>query len=191
MAIKNEITILTRAEQADLYSPPIFSIEEQRLYFSLNDAELAVFRSIRLRAHRCYFVAILGYFKSKPVILDIAYSQVSKDLMFISKELLGGKGLRPFTPSQKQKDRLYAKVLDLAGYHKWDESQHFNSLFDHLVQVGNAWLEPRYLFDTAIEFLTSHSIAIPRYTVLQRLISRAMQQVRKDLLSKIYSNSIN
>ncbi|MCG7639596.1 hypothetical protein, partial [Alteromonas sp. CNT1-28] len=32
--------------------------------------------------------------------LDIAYSQVSKDLMFISKELLGGKGLRPFTPSQ-------------------------------------------------------------------------------------------
>lgn len=104
MAIKNEITILTRAEQANLYSPPIFSIEEQRLYFSLNDAELAVFRSIRLRAHRCYFVAILGYFKSKPVILDIAYSQVSKDLMFISKELLGGKGLRPFTPSQKQKD---------------------------------------------------------------------------------------
>lgn len=69
--------------------------------------------------------------------------------MFISKELLGGKGLRPFTPTQKQKDRHYAKVLDLAGYHKWDESQHFNSLFDHLVQVGNAWLEPRYLFDTA------------------------------------------
>ena len=47
MAIKNEISILTRAEQADLYSPPIFSIEEQRLYFSLNDAELAVFWSIR------------------------------------------------------------------------------------------------------------------------------------------------
>ena len=104
MAIKNEITILTRAEQANLYSPPIFSIEEQRLYFSLNDAELAVFRSIRLRAHRCYFVAILGYFKSKPVILDIAYSQVSKDLMFISKELLGGK---------KKHTRLLANMLIL------------------------------------------------------------------------------
>lgn len=79
--------------------------------------------------------------------------------MFISKELLGGKGLRPFTPSQKQKNRLYAKVID-ALVIKWDESQHFNSLFDHLVQVGNAWLEPRYLFDTAIEFLASHSIAL-------------------------------
>ena len=67
MAIKNEISILTRAEQADLYSPPIFSIEEQRLYFSLNDGELAVFRSIRLRAHRCYFVAILGFWGFPPL----------------------------------------------------------------------------------------------------------------------------
>jgi hypothetical protein len=30
MAIKNEISILTSAEQLDLYSPPIFSVEEQR-----------------------------------------------------------------------------------------------------------------------------------------------------------------
>ena len=194
MAIKNEISILTSAEQLDLYSPPIFSVEEQRLYFTLNDAELAVCRSIRLRAHQCYFVAILGYFKSKPVILDVAYSQVTDDLTFISKALSGGKGLRPFTPSQKQKDRLYAKVLDLSGYGKWEESQHFKSLFDHLVQIGNAWLEPRHLFDAAIEYLATHHIAIPKYTVLQRLISRTRQQVRKDLkiqLNQLTSNELN
>ena len=194
MAIKNEISILTKAEQVDLYSPPIFSVEEQRLYFTLNDAELAFCRSIRLRAHQCYFVAILGYFKSKPIILDIAYSQVSNDLTFISKELSGGKGLRPFTPSQKQKDRLYAKVLELSGYGKWEESQHFNSMFDHLVQVGNAWLEPRNLFDAAIEYLASHKIAILRYSVLQRLISRTMLQVRKDLkhqLEQLTSTELN
>ncbi|WP_336138608.1 Tn3 family transposase [Alteromonas macleodii] len=194
MAIKNEISILTSAEQLDLYSPPIFSVEEQRLYFTLNDAELAVCRSIRLRAHQCYFVAILGYFKSKPVILDVAYSQVTDDLTFISKALSGGKGLRPFTPSQKQKDRLYAKVLDLSGYGKWEESQHFKSLFDHLVQIGNAWLEPRHLFDAAIEYLATHHIAIPKYTVLQRLISRIRQQVRKDLkiqLNQLTSNELN
>ena len=111
MAIKNEISILTSAEQLDLYSPPIFSVEEQRLYFTLNDAELAVCRSIRLRAHQCYFVAILGYFKSKPVILDVAYSQVTDDLTFISKALSGGKGLRPFTPSQKQKRSALRKGI--------------------------------------------------------------------------------
>ena len=59
MAIKNEISILTRAEQSDLFSPPIFSIEEQRLNFILNDSEKTICRSIRQRAHQCYFVAIL------------------------------------------------------------------------------------------------------------------------------------
>ena len=124
----------------------------------------------------------------------VAYSQVTDDLTFISKALSGGKGLRPFTPSQKQKDRLYAKVLDLSGYGKWEESQHFKSLFDHLVQIGNAWLEPRHLFDAAIEYLATHHIAIPKYTVLQRLISRIRQQVRKDLkiqLNQLTSNELN
>ena len=124
----------------------------------------------------------------------VAYSQVTDDLTFISKALSGGKGLRPFTPSQKQKDRLYAKVLDLSGYGKWEESQHFKSLFDHLVQIGNAWLEPRHLFDAAIEYLATHHIAIPKYTVLQRLISRTRQQVRKDLkiqLNQLTSNELN
>lgn len=41
MAISNELSILTQAEQRDLYSAPQFSIEEQRLYFSLNDVEQA------------------------------------------------------------------------------------------------------------------------------------------------------
>lgn len=194
MPFVERVKILSDAEVFDLYNPPIFSIEEKRLYFTLNDAELAVCRSIRLRAHQCYFVAILGDFKSKSVILDIAYSQVTDDLTFISKSLPGGKGLRPFTPSEKQKDRLYAKVLDLSGYGTWDESQHFNSLFDHLVQVGNARLEPRHLFDAAIEYLATHHIAIPKYTVLQRLISRTMQQVRQDLklqLHQLTSNELN
>ena len=61
MAIKNEITILTRAEQADLYSPPIFSIEEQRLYFSLNDAELAVFGILQIKARHPRYRLLAGF----------------------------------------------------------------------------------------------------------------------------------
>jgi hypothetical protein len=42
MAIKNELSILTKAEQAeqaeqaDLYTPPKFSLEQQRLPFTLH-----------------------------------------------------------------------------------------------------------------------------------------------------------
>ena len=41
MLYSERLQILTEAEQADLYFPPKFSIEEQRLYFNLNDIEIA------------------------------------------------------------------------------------------------------------------------------------------------------
>jgi TnpA family transposase len=185
MAIKNELSILTKAEQTDLYSPPILAIEEQRLYFTLNDHELTECKSIRQRPHRCYFIALLGYFKTKPVILDVTFSKMMDDLTYIAINISGGKKLRPFTPSQKQKERLYIKVMKILGYQKWDENLHSTPLMNHLVNIGNAWLEPRYLFDAVIEYLAAHKIAIPKYTVLQRLISRTIQQVRKELTSKL------
>ncbi|MCV5208975.1 DUF4158 domain-containing protein, partial [Escherichia coli] len=74
MAIKNELSILTKAEQLDLYSPPLLSLEQQRLYFTPNEIELTELKSIRLRNHRCYFIALLGYFKSKPVILSPSFN---------------------------------------------------------------------------------------------------------------------
>ena len=40
MAIKNELSILTKAEQLDLYSPPLLTLEQQRLYFTQNEIEL-------------------------------------------------------------------------------------------------------------------------------------------------------
>ncbi len=95
MAISNELSILTQAEQRDLYSAPQFSIEEQRLYFSLNDVEQEC-RTIRLTKHRCYFVALLGYFKSKPVIIAPSFRDISIDMQFIASQIQRGKGIRYF-----------------------------------------------------------------------------------------------
>ena len=181
MAIKNELSILTKAEQADLYSPPILSLEQQRLYFTLNEIELTELKRFRLRNHRCYFIALLGYFKSKPIILASSFSLIFDDMQFISAEIQGSKRIRPFSVNKVQRDRIYLRILRLLNYQKWDESRHFTPLFDHLVLIGNAWLEPRYLFDAATEYLAVHRIAIPKYTVLQRLISRVIQHVKKSL----------
>ncbi|EMH9788712.1 DUF4158 domain-containing protein, partial [Serratia marcescens] len=170
MAIKNELSILTKAEQLDLYSPPLLSLEQQRLYFTPNEIELTELKSIRLRNHRCYFIALLGYFKSKPVILSPSFNLIFDDMQFISTQVQGGKGIRPFSINKMQRDRIYQRILRLLNYQKWDESLHFAPLYEHLVMVGKAWLEPRYLFDAAAEYLATHRIAIPKYTVLQKLI---------------------
>ena len=125
MAIKNELSILTKAEQLDLYSPPLLSLEQQRLYFTPNEIELTELKSIRLRNHRCYFIALLGYFKSKPVILSPSFNLIFDDMQFISTQVQGGKGIRPFSINKMQRDRIYQRILRLLNYQKWDESLHF------------------------------------------------------------------
>lgn len=66
MATEKRIKILTEAEIAELFGPPILSSNDQRFFFTLNDAELAECNRIRERDHRCMFVVLLGYFKVKP-----------------------------------------------------------------------------------------------------------------------------
>jgi len=69
MATEKRIKILSEAEIDELYSAPIFNECDQRFFFTLNDAESDACRRIRSRQHKCMFVLLLGYFKSKPVLI--------------------------------------------------------------------------------------------------------------------------
>lgn len=47
--------------------------------------------------------------------------------------------------------------------------------------VAKPWIESRFLFDACTEYLARNHIAIPKYTVLQRIISQVIKQERKRL----------
>lgn len=121
MAYAERIQVLNESEIKELYDPPHFSLEERRYYFNLNDQESKVLKSIRKRSHRCYFVALLGYFKSKPVVLNPSFKQIRQDLLFIADVLYPGEHLARFVPDQKLRDRLYQKIFDLLNYKRWHE----------------------------------------------------------------------
>lgn len=125
MAYTERIRILLESEINELYSPPSFSLEERRYYFSLNDREAQVAKSIRNLSHRCTFIALLGYFIFKPVVLNPRYGQIDQDVQFIAKEVFPGPGLRRFSLDQKQRDRLYQKIYGLLKYLNWhDQTDH-------------------------------------------------------------------
>lgn len=185
MAYTERLQILIDAEINDLYSPPSFTLEERRFYFTLNEMEARVANAIRSRAHRCFFVALLGYFKSRPVVLSPSFGDVEEDLRFIAKEQLPGPGIRRFSLDQKQKDRLYQKIFDLLNYQKWRDRQDRGSLITHLQQTAKSWVEPRYLFDATTEYLSLRRIAIPKYTVMQTVVSQAMKQERERITASL------
>ena len=120
-------------------------------------------------------------------MLNPNFGDVEDDLRFIAKEQLPGPGLRRFSLDQRQKDRLYQKVLKLAGYEKWRDNIHRGHVLNHLLQAARSWIDARYLFDAATEYLAMRCIAIPKYTVMQTLVSQAINEERARITDTLNS----
>ena len=179
MPYSKRLTVLHEAEINDLYGIPSLSLEEKRIGFALNDLELDVIQSIRARKYKCYAIALIGYFKIKPIQLSPTYKELQKDLAFIAEEYFPQFKVPRFSVSRMQKARIYDKILSLLNFEAWNAKQHQEPLISHLQQVAKSWIEPRFLFDACTEYLARNHIAIPKYTVLQRIISQVIRLERQ------------
>ena len=106
---------------------------------------------------------------------------MKEDLTFIAEEYFPKFKVPRFSVNNKQKTRIYDKILSLQNFEAWDARQHQELLITNLQQVAKSWIEPRFLFDACTEYLARNHIAIPKYTVLQRIISQVIKQERKRL----------
>ena len=188
----NRRAILLDSEIQDLYGAPKLAFEQKRYYFSLNDPELDALRSIRDRYNRVYFILLLGYFKVKPVVLNIRYSDVRDDLQFIAGEFFPGMKLGRKNLSPMQKVRIYRRIFQLLDYQSFDDDSEA-ALNMRAGVAAAASIEARFLFDESTDYLAKHRIAIPKYTVLQRVVSRAIASERQrlaDVLSQSMSRSL-
>lgn len=163
MAFEERVQILSEAEQDELYGPPAFTSADQRFFFSLNDKELAIAKSLRHRGQRYMLVVLLGYFKAKPVVLNPGFHQIKQDLKYVYQTVLPGPGCRPFNLTPKENERIYQRVFQLCNYQRWNVKDHGAALRDYLSQQARAWTAPRHLFDAANEYCSGQKIAIPAY----------------------------
>lgn len=185
--------LLLDSEIRDLYGAPKLTFEQKRYYFSLNDPEFHAIRSIRNRYNRLYFVLLLGYFKVKPVVLNIRYSDVREDLQFIAGEFFPGMKLKRKNLSAMHKVRICRRIFQLLDYQPFDDGGEAG-LSRHALAAAAASIESRFLFDESIDYLAKHRIAIPKYTVLQRVVSNAIASERQrlaDILSRSTSQSLS
>ena len=116
MAFKERLTILLEPKIRDLYRVPVLSLEQKRVCFALNDLELTCIATIRDRNQKCFAIALLGYFKVKPITLNPRFGDVQSDLFFIAKEYFPKFSVPRFSVNRMQRVRLYQKVLDVLGF---------------------------------------------------------------------------
>ncbi len=172
MTTEKRLKLLTESEVQEFYSPPLLMANDQRFFFALNERERFICKKLRQRRTRCMLTLLLGYFKAKPVVLMPRYHQLKTDLKYISQDVFPGPGLGPFTLDQKEKERIYSRIFELTGYQAWSSRDHLPPLLDYLSSQARAWLAPRHLFDSTVEYLSQHKIAIPAYSTLQKVIGQ-------------------
>ena len=193
MSLKSKrLTILLDSEIQDLYDAPKLTHEQKRYYFSLNDPEVDALRSFRDNYNRLYFVLLLGYFKVKPVVLNLRYGDLRDDLQFIATEIFPGVKPKRKNLSPAQKTRMYRRIFQLLDYQSFDDDNEA-ALSRRAGVAAAASIESRFLFDESTDFLAKHRIAIPKYTVLQRVVSKAIASERQrlaDILSHSMSQSL-
>jgi len=185
MSKGKRLSILTKAEIEELYSPPVFSAPDQRFFFALNDREAEAINRIRDRKHRVAAIALLGYFKSKPILLNPNFKSMQDDLSFISDLYFKGLKYRRFSLKADQKSRLYERVLLLLEVSNWNDIEHQEGLVAYLLEKAKSWAAPRALFDAAIEYLAHNKIAIPAYSTIQKIISQVLVQHQKALHDQV------
>ncbi len=185
MAFEERVQILSEAEQDELYGPPAFTSADQRFFFSLNDKELAIAKSLRHRGQRYMLVVLLGYFKAKPVVLNPGFHQIKQDLKYVYQTVLPGPGCRPFNLTPKENERIYQRVFQLCNYQRWNVKDHGAALRDYLSQQARAWTAPRHLFDAANEYCSGQKIAIPAYSTLQKIISQVVEDEQEHMAAHL------
>jgi hypothetical protein len=179
MSYKERLTILHTAEINDLYGVPKLSLEEKRISFALNDMEQDVIDSIRDRNHKCYAIALLGYFNIKPIPLNPSFKALKEDLVFIANEYFQNAKVPRFSVNRMQRSRIYDKIFGVVGFSPWVMDEHYELVIAHLQQVAQSCSEPRFLFDACIAYIAHSKIAIPKYTVIQRIISHVIKRERE------------
>ncbi|MBM70838.1 MAG: hypothetical protein CME43_15315 [Haliea sp.] len=157
MSLKSKrLTILLDSEIQDLYGAPKLAHEQKRYYFSLNDPEVDALRSFRDNYNRVYFVLLLGYFKVKPVVLNLRYGDVRDDLQFIATEIFPGVKLKRENLSPAQKTRMYLHIFKLFDYQPFDDDSEAG-LNRRAAASAAAFIEARFLFDESINCLAKQS----------------------------------
>ncbi len=182
LASNERLTILSEAEQAALYERPDFDDEQRLEYLNLTQDELAMVHSRTSLSAKVHCALQIGYFKSVHLFFRIDWHDVQDDYLFILEQYFPTE---VFSPEEITKYQYYAQCEMLAkhfGYQLW-ANKFEPLLLRHINALIKKDINPQFIVMELLSFLREKKIMRPKYTTLQVILSRALSEERKRLLS--------
>jgi TnpA family transposase len=178
------LSILSLPEVQEAYSVPTFNDRDRDHFFSFTHEELAVVKSLHTHRNRVHFLLMLGYIKFKPVCLVYHWKDVEIDYQYISQRYYPSASKQKQNISRFTRSRLYKKVLESVDYQRCDKSLG-QDLLSQLEERAKYYIDETQLFNDAMLFLKSQQVAVPRYSTLQKIMSKAINNEENRLANII------
>ncbi|MCP4058695.1 DUF4158 domain-containing protein [Pseudoalteromonas agarivorans] len=172
------IQILSESEINELYALPNFNRKDRDDYFSLDSETQRLVNELRRIETRVYFILLLGYFRSRPIVFNFSFTQVSNDLDYVRSKYFSDKDMSLEDLSPTTKTKLINKLLKYTGFTAYQSKLDKEPLLKRLNDVVKINLEPRYVFDECIAYFGQNRIALAGYTTLQDTISTVLSNER-------------
>ncbi|WP_368411013.1 DUF4158 domain-containing protein [Colwellia sp. 3_MG-2023] len=172
------IQILTSSEINELYALPNFNHTDREDYFSLDSETQKLVNELRRLETRVYFILLLGYFRSRPIIFNFSFEDVVVDLDYVRTKYFNGKDMMLTDLPRTTKTKLFKKLLSYTGFSNYHSKVDKELLLKRLNDVVKINLEPRYVFDECIAYFGQNRIALAGYTTLQDTISTVLSNER-------------
>jgi len=169
----NRLSILSLPEAREFYSVPKFLTDERDYFFRFTDEELKIAKRFNKAPNRIHFLLMLGYFKVKKVCLVYGWKTIEADYHYIAKRYFPQSNKHNKNIDRETRRRLYNIIFDLKNYNRCDQNVK-NALLSDLTERAAIYVDETQLFKDAINLLKSMNVAIPRYSTLQTLLSRAI-----------------
>lgn len=182
MATHLMIKLFTQKELNDLYGIPEFTDEERLYFFTLSSRDQEILDSFKKLEDKIYFILSLGYFKAKNCLIKFTFKTSKKDFLYLIDTYFPKEKLPKQLPSPKQQDRIQNKILDYEKAIRLtkDLQKDLNLVLSKLIKRHP---KARPLTKAFLDHLSRENIALPAYSTLQRLITRAIAQEKKRLFS--------
>lgn len=188
-ANNKRLTILTEEEKFALYELPDFDELQQHKYLILTDDEQKLVYSRSNLSAQLYCALQVGYFKAKHLFFDFDWNESSQeDIDFIMKYYFSDKVFTPAAITQYEYYDQVKKISSLFGYRLWskDDSE---LLYEHIVTLSRRDVSLNFILPELLRFMQKEKIIRPGYTVLQDIISRAIN-AESERLGNIILNAL-
>ena len=182
--------ILNAVEQHHFDAPPIFNSLQRKKYFDFSETLYRMAAGLRSPAHQVGFLISCGYFQATKKFFPVRQFR-PQDIEYVTNKLgLSTPLVQLAEYPDRARQRHQQTILKFYGYRAFDRKAK-TFVAGEIEAMIRSQLKPRLIFWRCIDLLLREKIQLPSCFMLTELITSAINQHKKTLITLLQHQMSN